>query len=215
MCSRVHVGGSIAAFIATVFPKLADLKGARALAAGPGDVLPTDFTEVIHVPAGKRHEEWIRASWGFLPPGETDARKQAQFINARAETLLSRPLWREAARNPAQRCVVPVSGFYEWPEGVRHKVGPARGEGFLIAGLLSFAMGPEGRFFTFTVITTAPSAEFAPFHDRMPALLAPEEAARWMREPDAEAAAALLRPAPEGTLKAEAAPTKPVQERLL
>jgi putative SOS response-associated peptidase YedK len=212
MCSRVYLDGSIRALIAAAFPSLEKSAG---LAARLGDILPTDPTDVIHVPAGKKDPEWRRASWGFLPPGERDPRKQAQFINARAETLLERPLWREAARNPAQRCLVPVSGFYEWPDGVRHKIKPARGDGFLIAGLLSWAMGPEGRFFTFTVVTTAPSAEFEPFHDRMPALLAPADAERWMTEENAEAAVALLRPAPGGTLAAEESPTRPVQERLL
>jgi putative SOS response-associated peptidase YedK len=212
MCSRVTLDGSVRIFAAAMFPAL---ERAAGLAGRLGDILPTDPADVIHVPAGKSAQEWRRASWGFLPPGERDPRKQAQFINARAETLLERPLWREAARNPAQRCVIPVSGFYEWPAGLRHTIRPARGDGFLIAGLLSWAMGPEGRFFTFTVVTTAPSAEFAPFHDRMPALLDREAAERWMTEADAGAAVALLRPAPEGTLAAEESPTKPVQERLL
>ena len=214
MCSRVYLDGSLGALLQAVFPALEKAEGHPARI---GDVSPTDFAAVIHVPAGKNAPEWRSASWGFLPPGERDPRKQASFINARAETVLERPLWREAARNPAQRCVIPVSGFYEWPGGVRHKVKPARPprEGFLIAGLLSWAMGPDGRFFTFTVITTAPSAEFEPFHDRMPALLSPEAADRWMTEPNAEAAVALLRPAPEGTLVAEENATKPVQERLL
>ncbi len=118
-------------------------------------------------------------------------------VNARGETAArSRAFARAFAE---ARCVVPVDGFYEWrrgPGGARpfwlHRPGGAL---MLLAGL--WAEEERGR--AFAILTTAASAEVAPLHDRMPALLSQAEAERWLSDGDG----ALLRPAADGSLSVE------------
>ena len=61
-------------------------------------------------------------------------------INARAETLLERPAYREAIER--RRCIVPADGFFEWggPKTDRHPYWYHRPDGGLIyfAGLYDF-----------------------------------------------------------------------------
>ena len=105
------------------------------------------------------------------------------MINARAETLLSRPAFRDAAMN--RRCLVPASGFYEWrhegrrkvPFYIRLKTAPV----FAFAGIYDPGTGPSGTgCATFAIVTTTPNELVAPLHDRMPAILRREREAEWV-----------------------------------
>jgi len=51
-------------------------------------------------------------SWGFRPTWASAAASRPAPINARAETLLDRPLFRGAVARA--RCLIPADGFYEW-----------------------------------------------------------------------------------------------------
>src|SRR4051812_1027675 len=68
------------------------------------NVAPTQLHPILRLVGGERRLQ--RASWG-LPPIENRA-----LINARVETVKSRPMWQEALAE--RRCIVPVDGFYEW-----------------------------------------------------------------------------------------------------
>ncbi|HRD21838.1 MAG TPA: SOS response-associated peptidase, partial [Candidatus Nanopelagicus sp.] len=52
------------------------------------------------------------ASWGLIPSWAKDSSRQANAINARVETISEKPTFREAFKS--RRCLVPVSGYYEW-----------------------------------------------------------------------------------------------------
>jgi putative SOS response-associated peptidase YedK len=112
-----------------------------------------------------------------------------KYHNLRADTVTHKPFWREAYRN--RRCLIPASGFYEWQQRGAGKqpyyARPAQGELLAMAGLW------EGG--TCAVITTDANAAMRAVHDRMPALLAREEYARWLA-----GEADLLRAAPEDAL---------------
>ena len=209
MCSRVFITETLDGFLKAIpflrpTPKLPKY----------GDRSPTDPVLVCSIPLGVDPQwELKECSWGFLLAGQIKKR-QAEFINARSETLLEKPTWKGAASDPLTRCIVPISGFYEWPNGVRHKILPKDSDGFFIAGLTSLWTVPGESLDTFTVITTEPSWEFKPFHDRMPAILTLEESKQWLSEKNPVEAVKLLRPAKGGTIRVEESPTKPVQERL-
>jgi putative SOS response-associated peptidase YedK len=137
------------------------------------------------------------ALWGFPQKGP----RPKFLVNARAETAASRPSFRDAFGK--RRCVIPADGFYEWragPDGKR-PIWFHRPDGGLLAlaGLYEELPGaggvPERRF---VVLTTTPNALVAKVHDRMPALLAPDDIEAWLRAP----APRLLRPAPEDLLVA-------------
>jgi putative SOS response-associated peptidase YedK len=131
------------------------------------------------------------ARWGFRTS------TVPAVINARAETLAERPLFRGALESRSHhergRCLVPADGFYEWHQ--KHPIWFHRPDGklLLFAGL--YEVEPDGGL-AFTVVTTAANAQMAPIHDRMPALLAPDGAAAWLAAPRVD----LLVPAPEDAL---------------
>lgn len=110
-------------------------------------------------------------------------------INARAETVMSKSLFRKAFAQ--SRCLVLASGFYEWlktADGVRrpHHFSLVSGKPFVFAGLWRSTEqqdpGHGHHDAEFVIITTTANACVAPVHSRMPVML-PEEAARlWLNE---------------------------------
>ena len=145
------------------------------------NVAPGQEVPVITGEGGNR---LVPMTWGLIAPFVQDPVGGRPIINARAETLLSRPAFRDAVRG--RRCLVPATGFYEWkPEGrrrvpfyVRLKAGPL----FAFAGIYEVRPGPPGdSLATFAIITTMPNKVVSPLHDRMPAILGRENEARWLQ----------------------------------
>jgi putative SOS response-associated peptidase YedK len=58
--------------------------------------------------------------WGLIPSWAKDPKIGAKMINARAETIAEKPAFRKAFAK--RRCLVPMSGFYEWKKMPRGKV---------------------------------------------------------------------------------------------
>ncbi len=142
--------------------------------AAPTQGLPV----VIEVADGERELRLMR--WGLIPCWRKGAGKAPAPINARAETLLEKPMFRSLVGS--KRCVVPANGFYEWrKEGGRKQPYLVRckdGDLFGFAGLYDEL--PDGEGGSFTIITTTPNELVAPLHDRMPAILAPEDEEEWL-----------------------------------
>lgn len=160
------------------------------------NVAPSQVAFVVRAGGGRTRLQPAR--FGF--PG-----RQGQLVvNARAETAGRLPMFREAFQEG--RCVVPSDGFFEWrgAAGKRQPLWYHRPDGGLVlmAGLARSAA--DGQL-EFVILTTPANGEVRGVHDRMPALLSPEEAAVWLAQPEP----ALLRPAPEGGLAA-----RPVSQRV-
>ena len=144
--------------------------------------------------------------WGLVPHWAKDPAIGNRMINARAETLATKPAFRDALKS--RRCVVPADGFYEWrghgaerrPYLFRRPDAKMIG----IAGLYERWLGEGGEVVdSCTLITTTANATLAPFHDRMPVILAPGDYGRWLdraaREP--EELLSLLAPCPDAWLE--------------
>lgn len=121
--------------------------------------------------------------WGFVPSFATAADEAPRSINARAETVAVRPPFRDAFRR--RRCLVAVDGFYEWRrEGRRRQPYLVRLRSHRpmgLAGLWERWRPREGQpLLTGLVITCPAAGRLAAIHDRMPVILAPEAAARWL-----------------------------------
>lgn len=144
---------------------------------------------------GKR--EIVELTWGLVPNWAKPDARLPLMINARAETVASKPAYRSAFKS--RRCIVPASGYFEWqklPDGRKQPYYFERKDG----DPLAFAAIWEGE--TVATITTAPNREAGVVHDRMPVMLAGENLARFL-DPEpltAEEREKLLAPSPDGTL---------------
>ena len=126
--------------------------------------------------------------WGLIPPWSNDPIKEPMLNNARGDAVFTKPTFRDAAKK--RRCLVPVSGFYEWQEreGEKRKqpywIGRADREPFCFAGLWEVwrdrANPDASPLESFTIITTEPNALVAPIHDRMPVIVAPQNWETWL-----------------------------------
>ena len=150
--------------------------------------------------------EFHHVLWGLLP-GWMKQPPARRVINARAETLLEKPMFRAAVRY--RRCLVPADGFYEFtgPRGARQAVLFTLPDErvFAMAGLWEHWQGADGgEMESMAIITVDASPDVAPVHERMPALLRREHWQAWLncRAVPAHEAVRLLAPAPAGMLRA-------------
>ncbi len=140
--------------------------------------------------------------WGLLPSWVDDPSDSPKPINARAETVAEKPMFRDAFDE--WRCLVLADGFYEWkqtPTGKQpYRIERADRDPFAFAGLWESAENAAGNGSdaTFTIVTTEPNAVVEPVHHRMPVMLSPGEEARWLRAGDAD----LLDPYPTDEMRA-------------
>ncbi len=144
--------------------------------------------------------------WWLTPHWAREPATRYSLFNARSETLTTSPAFRDAFRQ--RRCVLPVSGFYEWSAGAETSVGRRtrvpwyiRGDtvaGLLLAGIWSHWRDPQGdiAFDSFAVITAAAHPDLAFVHHRQPVMLAPGNVQRWLAmDATPESLAVFLAPA--------------------
>ncbi|HEX5726321.1 MAG TPA: SOS response-associated peptidase [Longimicrobiaceae bacterium] len=174
------------------------------------NIAPTQHAPVLLRHHGARVLDVFR--WGLIPYWAKDGSIGNKLINARAETVVEKPAYRSAFAR--RRCLVPAGGFFEWQRAgkvkVPHWIHPAGGGPLTFAGLWeTWRPTPDAEpVQSFTILTTTPSGDVASLHDRMPVIVAPADREGWL-DPETPAAelAALLRPAPDGLLRAFAVST--------
>lgn len=140
---------------------------------------------------GKPARELRLVKWGLVPFWAKDAKGGARMINARAETIASKPAFRAAFAK--RRCIIPADGYYEWRTEEK-SAGRAGGKlPFYIHpgddGVMAFAgiyelwrpSGEDGDFlWTASIITTDATDDLGRIHDRMPMLVSPDQWADWL-----------------------------------
>ena len=166
------------------------------------NIAPTQNVPVVRLDpdSGRRRVAMLR--WGLIPSWADDPTIGNRMINARAETVASKPAFRSAFRR--RRCLVLADGFYEWAATGGKAKTPFHfrrrdGRPFAFAGLWERREKGPQPVESCTLITTEPNAVVAPVHDRMPAILRPEHYQQWL-DPDEQGADeldALLGPLPD------------------
>jgi putative SOS response-associated peptidase YedK len=144
------------------------------------------------------------SAWGFRPAWAY-WRDVTPVINARAETVATKPFFRQAFRT--KRCLVLADGFYEWQRTsmgkVPYRIALKTDEPFAFAGIWS--MGQDGQrrpWSTFAIITTDANRLVAQIHHRMPVILYPEDETTWLNQEASPAQAqACLKPFPAHLLR--------------
>ena len=145
--------------------------------------------------------------WGLVPGWAKDPKIGSQMVNARGETVATKPSFRNAFKR--RRCLIPVSGYYEW-QIINSKtkqpwhIFRADGGVLACAGLWESWQAPDGSHLeTCAIITTTPNENLAEIHDRMPVILAEEHWSLWLDPTMAEppALTELLVPCPSDWLE--------------
>jgi len=182
-------------------------------------VAPGGPIGIVRTIDGARHFALVR--WGFVPSWASDIKPGKPLINARAESVLDKPTFRNAMSR--RRCLIPADGFYQWKGDVPGRkqafyVHRPNHELFALAGLWERWAGADGsEIETAAVITTRPTESLSEIHGRMPAIIMPEDFTRWLDTDShsADDAAKLLMPPPDDYFSAEpvklgrSAPPKP------
>lgn len=151
------------------------------------NVAPTQKAPIVRLDE-QGDREGVLLKWGLIPSWSDDPAAEPVLNNARGESVFAKPSFREAVKK--RRCLVPVSGFYEWQpiSGERTKqpywIGRPDREPFCFAGLWESwrdrATPDSPPLETFSIITTGPNPLMAPIHDRMPVIVAPDDWSAWL-----------------------------------
>jgi putative SOS response-associated peptidase YedK len=146
------------------------------------NVAPTDPVRVLVRADGSRRLRQLR--WGLVPPWSKDASGAARMINARVETVATKPSYRRAVRTA--RCAFPADGWYEWQqqEGARtpYLVQRADGRPLWLAGIWArWHPADGGPALTTAAVLTGPApAELAWLHERAPLAVADRFLDAWL-----------------------------------
>jgi len=148
-----------------------------------------------------RRDGATQMRWGLIPHwSKPGASPSTPLINARGETITSKPSFRTAWQR-GQRCVIPATGFYEWEKQGRERLpwlfARRDHQPLAFAGLWDRWQDPidDTTIESITVVTTTPNEMLGRIHNRMPVLLTAETAPTWM-DKDNSAAANLIKPCP-------------------
>ncbi len=145
------------------------------------NIAPTQPIPVVIIENGIRHFRLMR--WGLLPAWVKDPSKFTLLINARAETVLEKPAFKNAMKR--RRCLIPADGYYEWQVSEKRKrphfIHRRDGQPIGLAGLAETWIGPNGEELDTVAIVTAPaSPDLAVLHHRVPVTIEPGDFERWL-----------------------------------
>ncbi len=134
--------------------------------------------------------------WGLIPSWAKDRKIGSKMINARAETLADKTVFKGLFAK--KRCLIPMDGFYEWQAGredgpLDAKGQPLKqpmfihrldGEPLAVAGLWTAWKDPSDVkapwLQSATVVTTSANETMQPVHDRMPVIVPASRWAEWL-----------------------------------
>jgi putative SOS response-associated peptidase YedK len=165
------------------------------------NIAPTQNVAVIRQDGKSRELSMMR--WGLVPAWSKDPKAGPPLINARAETVATKPSFRTSFKH--RRCLIPSDGFYEWQKKadsktkIPHYIRMAKDRPFAFAGLWDrWRNGDAQPLESCTIVTTEANDLMRPLHDRMPVILPEERFAQWIDPKSKEAAEleSLLKPYP-------------------
>jgi len=132
---------------------------------------------------GTRKAAWLR--WGLVPHWAKDEKVGYKMINARAETIFTKPAYKAPAKR--HRCLIPANCFFEWKRAGEKKKQPycirPKNEGlFAFAGLWEHCEDQKSghKIDSCTIVTTRANAAVAELHDRMPVIIGEADFDLWL-----------------------------------
>jgi len=135
------------------------------------NIAPTQQVLVVRQPEEEREFALLR--WGLIPSWAKDKKIASSLINARADTVATKPSFRSAFKK--RRCLIVADGFYEW-----HRTDDGKqpyhftmtdGKPFAFAGLWEHWHQGDETIESCSIITTDANELMEPLHNRMPVIL--------------------------------------------
>lgn len=164
MCGRYYIDSETAGKI----EKIAGKTNRTTNREHGGDICPSQYAAVI---TGRNHRLSLEEmKWGF-----PQYQKKGMLINARAETVLERRMFRDSVLN--RRCAIPAKLFYEWDASRTRVSFRHRDDSVLYMAGFYNRFGDEDHFI---IITTEANPSVRPVHDRMPLILESSELQSWI-----------------------------------
>lgn len=177
------------------------------------NIAPTQTIWALAHFTGKDSAVAHRFRWGLVPRWAKDLAIGNRMINARSETVDSKPSFRDAWKR--RRCLIPADGYYEWratADGKQPYLIESAGDDRVLAmaGLWEcndHVKDPKsdraGPLWTCTIMTTRANSTTVKIHDRMPVLIDQADFGCWLDPEfsDAGYLKTLLGPAREDRLK--------------
>jgi len=203
MCGRYAASASQELLVETFqIEEVVELP-AKSWNVAPTDPVPAVVERAINDdPEGATVRKLVAPRWGLVPSWATSTRTGVSMINARVETVATKPAFRRAFA--ARRCLLPADGYYEWydtqiteatgrPVKQPFFIRPEGGGLLAMAGLYEFWKDPStGEWLTScAVITTTATDALGHIHDRMPMVIQPTLWDDWLDPDRVDPAAAL------------------------
>ena len=149
------------------------------------NVTPQSMQPVVRLDSDTGERELTIMRWGLIPFWSKDTKIGYNTINARAETITTSAVFREAFKR--RRCLVPADFFFEWKKidaksKQPYAIALKDSSIFAFAGLWeTWKDKATGRSLeTYTIVTTDPNEVMKPIHNRMPVIVHPKDYERWL-----------------------------------
>ncbi len=176
MCGRFNVSSS------PLSELLLELVGLPHPGPDNHNAAPTETIVVLRMDDEGR-PELVPMRWWLTPFWSKSVTTKYSMFNAKAETVEKSPAFREPFSR--RRCVVPISGFYEWARSNDRKLPyyltPHLAPGMLLAGIWdSWQGGEDGPLLSFAVLTCEANEQLTFVHKRQPVMLGLQDAQVWL-----------------------------------
>lgn len=158
------------------------------------NIAPTHQTYVVASDAPEQLQQMV---WGLIPYWANDGHNNGKLINARGESISSKPSFRMPIRK--RRCLVIADSFYEWRrEGINkipYRICLKDDQLLAFAGVWDLWTNGEKEIKSFSIITTTANQEISQLHNRMPVVLnTPEQRQQWLADIPLSQALDMLQP---------------------
>jgi putative SOS response-associated peptidase YedK len=147
------------------------------------NIAPSQHVAAVRLKPDTAKRELVQLRWGLIPSWAKDPKIAYSTINAKAETVATKPAFRSAFRK--RRCLIPASGFYEWQQQGKQKqpmyIRLHDRHLFAFAGLWERWEPKDGEpIESCTIVTTEANEFMQRIHHRMPVILTPEDYEVWL-----------------------------------
>lgn len=170
MCGRYYIDDGTSAEIRKILNQLENRYENEEIKTG--EIFPTNRVPILTSMNDRIEPELF--TWGM-----PNFKNKGVIINARAETVSEKPLFRESLY--LRRCIIPANGFYEW-DSSKNKIffKMYNSDIIYMAGIYNTFQGVN----RFVILTTNANKSMEDVHHRMPLILTEEEKENWLFDKD-------------------------------